>query len=75
MSALPECQGDALFARDFVGPAGAEEATTLLYHQLQEMVSHARYADWWTAVSQVQGIYLITDTSDDKQYVGKADDS
>jgi hypothetical protein len=54
---------------------GTEEATTLLDHQRREMVSQARHADWRMALSQVQGIYLITDTSDDQQYVGKADDS
>ncbi len=32
-----------------------------------------RYADWRTALSEVQGIYLITDASNGKQYVGKAD--
>ncbi|WP_292885821.1 GIY-YIG nuclease family protein [Microbacterium sp.] len=32
-----------------------------------------RYAAWRTALSSVVGIYLITDTSDGRHYVGKAD--
>lgn len=32
-----------------------------------------RYASWRTALSSVIGIYLITDTRDGRQYVGKAD--
>ncbi|HJH13310.1 MAG TPA: GIY-YIG nuclease family protein, partial [Brevibacterium ravenspurgense] len=31
-----------------------------------------RYAAWRTALSSVLGVYLITDTRDGKQYVGKA---
>ncbi|WP_308160164.1 GIY-YIG nuclease family protein [Mycolicibacterium goodii] len=45
----------------------------LTFHELGEMVSDHRYADWQVALSQVQGIYLITDSSNGKQYVGKAD--
>lgn len=45
----------------------------LTFHDLGEMVSDHRYADWQVALSQVQGIYLITDSSNGKQYVGKAD--
>lgn len=45
----------------------------LNFHALGEMVSDRRYADWQVALSQVQGIYLITDSSNGKQYVGKAD--
>ena len=32
-----------------------------------------RYASWRTALGAVAGIYLITDTRDGRQYVGKAD--
>lgn len=32
-----------------------------------------RYGSWRTALSSVVGIYLITDTRDGRQYVGKAD--
>ncbi|GER23601.1 hypothetical protein NCCP1664_20960 [Zafaria cholistanensis] len=45
----------------------------LAYHQLREMVEDPRYADWRAALSEVQGIYLITDATNGKQYVGKAD--
>lgn len=45
----------------------------LTHHELCEMVSNHRYADWWVALSEVQGIYLITDSSNGKKYVGKAD--
>ena len=45
----------------------------LSFHEVSEMVTDHRYADWRTALSQVQGIYLITDSSNGKQYVGKAD--
>lgn len=32
-----------------------------------------RYAAWRTALASVVGIYLITDTRDGRQYIGKAD--
>lgn len=44
----------------------------LTHHELGEMVSDHRYADWRAALSEVQGIYLITDSSNGKNYVGKA---
>ena len=48
----------------------------LLTHQeLQEMVTHRRYADWRAALREVQAVYLITDSSTGEQYVGKADGS
>lgn len=31
------------------------------------------YASWRTAPASVMGIYLIADTSDGRQYIGKAD--
>ena len=37
------------------------------------MITHHRHADWRVALSEVQGIYLITDTTNGRQYVGKAD--
>ncbi|BCW36055.1 hypothetical protein StoSoilA2_21110 [Arthrobacter sp. StoSoilA2] len=49
------------------------DGVLLPYHQLCEMVDDPRYADWRVALSEVQGIYLITDSSNGKQYVGKAD--
>lgn len=45
----------------------------LAHHELQDLVEDHRYADWRAALSEVQGIYLITDSSTGKQYVGKAD--
>lgn len=45
----------------------------LTYTELCEMVQDHRYADWQVALREVQGIYLITDSSNGKQYVGKAD--
>lgn len=49
------------------------DGVLLPYHQLRDMVDDPRYADWRAALSEVQGIYLITDSSNGKQYVGKAD--
>ena len=44
----------------------------LRYGELCAMVEETRYADWRTALSSVQGIYLIADSNNGKQYVGKA---
>ncbi len=41
--------------------------------QLQAVMREHRYAAWRTALSSVVGVYLITDTRDGRQYVGKAD--
>ena len=41
--------------------------------QMQAVMREHRYAAWRTALSSVVGIYLITDTRDGRQYVGKAD--
>lgn len=51
------------------------DGVRLTYHELCEMVEDPRYAGWRAALSEVQGIYLITDSSNGKQYVGKADGS
>lgn len=45
----------------------------LSHPQLQAVMREHRYASWRTALSSVVGIYLITDTHDGRQYVGKAD--
>jgi len=46
----------------------------LLDHaQLLAVMREHRYAAWRTALSSVIGVYLITDTRDGRQYVGKAD--
>ena len=43
------------------------------YRQLRDMVEDARYADWRAALSELQGIYLIRDSSNGKHCVGRAD--
>lgn len=45
----------------------------LEHERLQAVMREHRYAAWRTALSSVVGIYLITDTRDGRQYVGKAD--
>lgn len=49
------------------------DGVRLTFHELQEMVESHRYEDWRAALREVQGIYLITDSTNGKQYVGKAD--
>jgi len=63
-----------------VGIADAEpipfpgfDRLVLSHVQLQAVMREHRYASWRTALSSVFGIYLITDTSDGRHYVGKAD--
>lgn len=41
--------------------------------QLEAVMRDHRYAAWRTALSSVVGVYLVTDTRDGRQYVGKAD--
>lgn len=43
------------------------------YSRLQAVMREHRYASWRTALASVAGVYLITDTRDGRQYVGKAD--
>lgn len=43
------------------------------HSQLRTVMREHRYAAWRTALSSVMGVYLITDTSSGRQYVGKAD--
>lgn len=43
--------------------------------QLRAVMRDHRYASWRTTLASVVGIYLITDTRDGRQYVGKADGS
>jgi hypothetical protein len=40
---------------------------------LRTMLEDSRFEAWRTALGSVQGVYLITDTSTGKHYVGKAD--
>lgn len=63
-----------------VGIADAEpvafpgfDQLVLEYAQLQAVMREHRYTSWGTALASVVGIYLITDTRDGRQYVGKAD--
>ncbi|CAJ1505305.1 GIY-YIG nuclease family protein [[Mycobacterium] burgundiense] len=58
-------------ARDNV-PFPGFDNILLPFPELGEMVLDDRYADWQVALREVQGIYLITDSSNGKQYVGKA---
>lgn len=44
-----------------------------MYDELKEIIEEpALYSDWHTALSAVKGVYLITDTTNGKQYVGSA---
>lgn len=45
----------------------------LSYAELKTVVADSRYATWRTALTSVQGIYLIADTHTGRLYVGKAD--
>jgi hypothetical protein len=63
-----------------VGIADAEpipfpgfDRLVLSHVQLQAVMREHRYASWRTALSSVFGVYLITDTRDGRQYIGKAD--
>lgn len=49
------------------------DSLVLDHAQLQAVMREHRYASWRTALASVNGIYLITDTRDGRQYVGKAD--
>jgi hypothetical protein len=49
------------------------DALVIDHPQLQAVVRERRYHAWRAALSSVIGIYLITDTSDGRHYVGKAD--
>lgn len=47
------------------------DALILTQAQLRTVVSDPLYAHWRTALESVQGIYLITDSSDGRHYVGQ----
>lgn len=49
------------------------ESVLVSFGELQAVISDDRYSQWQTALSSVQGIYLIADTSTGRLYVGKAD--
>jgi hypothetical protein len=56
-----------------VVPFPGFDRVLLDYRTLQEVVSDPHYSRWHSALSAVKGIYLITDSSNGKHYVGKAD--
>lgn len=58
--------------RDAVAFPGFDRVL-LRWHELQDLIADPRYADWRAALAEVQGIYLITDSSTGRHYVGKAD--
>lgn len=47
----------------------------LQYGELQRVLSGHEYREWQAAFAAVKAVYLITDASDGKVYVGKADGS
>ena len=47
----------------------------LTFNKLQQVVADPHYRRWQSALSAVKGIYLITDASNGRNYVGKADGS
>ena len=51
------------------------DSMLLTYKKLQRVVEDPHYSRWHSALGAVKGIYLITDTSNGRQYVGKADGS
>ena len=49
------------------------EKIVLKFKELKEIIDEpALYSDWKTALSNVNGVYIITDSKDGKQYVGSA---
>lgn len=49
------------------------DSVLVSFEELQAVIADDRYGQWRTALSSVQGIYLIADTSTGRLYVGKAD--
>ena len=49
------------------------DSLLISYGELQAVISDDRYSQWRTALSSVQGVYLISDTKTGRLYVGKAD--
>ena len=47
------------------------DSLVLTQAKLRTMISDPLYAHWRTALESVQGIYLITDSSDGRHYVGQ----
>lgn len=51
------------------------DGVCLTYAELQRAIEDPHYSRWHSALSAVKGVYLITDSSNGMQYVGKADGS
>jgi len=51
------------------------DAIILDFSKLQSVVTDRLYDKWQTALASVKGIYLITDITDGRHYIGKADGS
>lgn len=49
------------------------DSLLISYDELQAVIADDRYSQWRTALSSVQGIYLIADAKTGQLYVGKAD--
>jgi hypothetical protein len=49
------------------------DSIVISFGELQAILEDDRYGQWRTALSSVQGIYLIADTKSGQLYVGKAD--
>lgn len=65
-------------SRSLIPPQSSSRASTgstISFAELQEMVESSRYRAWQHALSEAQGVYLITDEATGQQYVGKADGS
>lgn len=60
-------------ANPHVEPFPGFHSLVVDYNQLQLIVHDDRYDQWRTALSAVQGIYLIADRKTGQLYVGKAD--
>jgi len=58
--------------RDAV-PFPGFDSVAVSHAGLREVVTGSRYAAWRTALGSVQGIYLISDATNGKLYVGQAD--
>jgi hypothetical protein len=56
-----------------VNPFVGYDKVRLTYKRLQAIVDDPHYSRWQSALSAVKGIYLISDMSNGKHYVGKAD--
>lgn len=65
-------KGEILSLADPIAPPFPGFDTLVLTHsELRTVVSDPLYQHWRTALESVQGIYLITDSSDGRQYVGQ----